>query len=612
MLLELIELLHFREVIFFDESVLGRLGAASRFFRDTLSNPAIWRRLALRRDPTAVQRALGWIFPAGEPDWRAICRACHPRAAVGAWAAAQGEGLWEELHDGDRADGGDEVVEEEEQTRAASRPWWALGRRAGNQRDAAAVVPIGRGELWAGQSPHLFWLGSGSLLAIAGGYFSDNLGGASVLPLHDVSLLELPPEPGTGLRVTTLIPGHVGMPTREGHQGHAHLSGAASDLDAEGRRVLFFGGGSPHGGLSDATSALVLSGGHEDAAAEWQGLEARWEHVEVAEVEKPSARQGVRGVVFDRRFVIFGGRGLGGQCFNDVWALSLDTGSGSRPMWHCIECEGQAPSPRVWYAACHATHGQWFVIGGSEWQFTRPGHSHDYCTLYVLDLRAMRWSTLASQGSLHSPTQRSETIDETVEEETADAGPPWVVAPSLVALGGRELLFLGGCMPHKMGERRLDRQNMRNWQQWYRRLDRPFLFDRATGEWSPRLARLTATTTGAGSPEERISANYLRSHFAAVYVPRRRSVLVLGGSRYFTGEYFHDLLELRSPSTQVQGAAPLAGALRARFPRHMVAGHRTFDGTRPLFTRGLRGRLRAMVRDGHLNIQQYRALMQTL
>lgn len=29
---------------------------------------------------------------------------------------------------------------------------------------------------------------------------------------------------------------------------------------------------------------------------------------------------------------------------------------------------------------------------------------------------------------------------------------------------------------------------------------------------------------------------YLRSHFAAVFVPSRRSALVLGGSRYFTGE----------------------------------------------------------------------------
>ena len=38
-----------------------------------------------------------------------------------------------------------------------------------------------------------------------------------------------------------------------------------------------------------------------------------------------------------------------------------------------------------------------------------------------------------------------------------------------------------------------------------------------------------------------------RSHFAATYVPTTRQILVFGGSRYFCGEYFHDLLTIALP-----------------------------------------------------------------
>eukprot|EP00438_Fugacium_kawagutii_P024280 Skav232546 [mRNA] locus=scaffold7124:11520:14952:+ [translate_table: standard] len=39
----------------------------------------------------------------------------------------------------------------------------------------------------------------------------------------------------------------------------------------------------------------------------------------------------------------------------------------------------------------------------------------------------------------------------------------------------------------------------------------------------------------AGEQEQHIAEVYLRSHFAATFLPQRRSVVVFGGSRYFTG-----------------------------------------------------------------------------
>lgn len=168
-----------------------------------------------------------------------------------------------------------------------------------------------------------------------------------------------------------------------------------------------------------------------------------------------------------------------------------------------------------------------------------------------------------------------------------------------------------------------------------------------------------------------LSEIYLRSHFAAVFVPPRRSVLVFGGSRYFTGEYFHDLLELKLPSEGRRGqndwlvtnsgpereegwsgsrsqggsasgawsGAPAAGGTfssgsssgSGRFPPRTMrhTGPRTWgsalpEGLPPWYdppeqavdadrrsrlTRGLRGRLRGMLRDELLDEAHYRDIL---
>merc|ERR1719313_1848541 len=50
----------------------------------------------------------------------------------------------------------------------------------------------------------------------------------------------------------------------------------------------------------------------------------------------------------------------------------------------------------------------------------------------------------------------------------------------------------------------------------------------------------------------------MRSHLAAVSTPSLEGdrVLVFGGGRYFTGAYFHDILELRRLITFQEAATP--------------------------------------------------------
>lgn len=482
------------------------------------------------------------------------------------------------------------------------------------------------------------------MLGVAGGYYAENLGGAEVRPLHDVLLIELE-EPGTdgGPRVTPLIEGLTAT-AREamaaaatagrevGPRGHPLLHGAASDLDERGCRAIFFGGGSPHGQLTNASTALVLQPAVADPDADaaeavaggGAAIQATWEPISTAG-ERPSPRQGARGVVFEDRLVIFGGRGQGGGCLNDVWELPLAPGAEGHCMWRSVECEGQAPSPRVWYTACHAVYGRWFVIGGSEWQFEVPQQPHDYNTLYVLELEARRWSTLAPPGP---PPQLPGAVAEPGEELPSA---PWVVAAALLPLGGRQMMMLGGSMPHLLGPEGLSNVSLRRWRSWYARLDRPLVFDHKTSAWSTRQALLGETIglEHGANTEQRVSEVLLRSHMAAVYMPDRHSAIVFGGSRYFTGDYFHDLLELRLPppttgppeadeDVDMEGESdrppwPPEGAelgeeeLPVGLPSLML---RAVQG-RSRLTRGLRGRLRSMVRDGVLDLFQYRRIMAT-
>ncbi|CAE8644284.1 unnamed protein product [Polarella glacialis] len=396
-------------------------------------------------------------------DWRDISRHLNPRTAERPWPSESLDGtssaLWTELTDSLLRQGSEEAEDSEVRLVPPVAP---------SGLDAA---PVPTSLIFASHSPALLWVGGNRLLAVAGCYSPDIVGGAIQRPLHDVYLLDLPdmstsaaaPATCPDLRATRLDCGTAGG--RLPH-GHPCMNGAASDFDPIRKTAFFFGGGAPHSGVSNATSALRLCGWEAIADADTsscssvglQGPSARWEVVGTSgSVEAgtlPLARQGLKGTVFRDEFIIFGGRALGGECMDDVWSLDLTSSSSPaaastspqrKLSWRQLTCEGQGPSPRVWYGACHAVHGKWFIYGGSTWQFEEPEGPHDYRSLFILDLAQRQWSSVdPSPGPV----------------------PPWSVASALVPLGCSQLLLLGGTMPYRLGSEGLNGETLRHWREW--------------------------------------------------------------------------------------------------------------------------------------------------
>jgi len=253
-------------------------------------------------------------------------------------------------------------------------------------------------------------------------------------------------------------------------------------------------------------------------------------------------------------------------------------------------------------------HGRWFIHGGSKWQFEEPAEPHDYALLFELNLGTRRWFTIDPR-----PGPAGELL----------AVPPWAVGSALVPLGSCQVLSLGGAMPQHVGPEGIRETNLVNWRRWYNRLDEPYLLDLATMSWSKQS--VPCVPSGAPpitSQELHVAEVFLRGQFAAVFVPGRRSVVVFGGSRYFTGEYFHDLLELRLPgassltqSTPLLGAGFVSGASLAplgefrnpaRLPRFLARGNQQ------RLTRGLIGRLRGLLRDQLLPRVEYDRILDAL
>eukprot|EP00438_Fugacium_kawagutii_P024279 Skav232545 [mRNA] locus=scaffold7124:6438:9165:+ [translate_table: standard] len=212
------------------------------------------------------------------------------------------------------------------------RPGPALWTELTDDHAEGVGVPLGS------QSPHLFWRGGDRLLAVAGGYSPDVVGGAALHPLREVYLLDLPTSAnGTAATRADLSVQRLDCGTAAGRlpRGHPSMNGAASDFDpisdsAEGRLeemegwrgsvhwkkgmvegqwkgmmekmedgrqcVYFFGGGAPHADVHNATSALCLEGWEGSAPA------ARWQQVmspgTVESDQMPSPVQGVKGTVF--------------------------------------------------------------------------------------------------------------------------------------------------------------------------------------------------------------------------------------------------------------------------------------------------------------------------
>lgn len=628
-----------RVLSFLDESGLGCLAATGQHFAEHVGEPTLWQSLAISRDPRVVDFVGRGLLDVPEKgrrrDWKFLCRTLNPNVAPAAWPDESNHAHWNDLQD---ADGSDSQEDPE-------------------QDDARERSEFGPNGLWGGQSPHLFRIGPRRLAAVAGGYYPDTVGGAEVRPLHDVILIDLSDPPAHAasasvyqaddgddarkkISVRSLIPGfgasrdgdaraaHFdrlgGRRGRLGDEpfvGHPHLHGAASDLLEGGSGAVFFGGGAPHGHLTDVTTKLIWKANrvheHQGCSIDTvpaDDITAEWVPVETAG-EVPSARQGLRGVAFEGRFVIFGGRERGGQCLNDVWELDMKTPAvGSAHMWRQVICAGRAPSPRVWPSACHASYGNWLVMGGSMWQFQPDDEDDpgDYRSLYVLDLRQMQWSLLAEPAPPPALSVSSRDTGDGEGELSNEVWPPWVVASVLVPIGRRQVLQLGGTMPHVIGNRGLTDQSLSDWRDWYARLDKPYAFDYKNHSWSAKQAALGATGDSTKNANAKVADVLLRSHLAAVHVPERDSVIVFGGSRYFTGEYFHDLIELTLPQvespTNPDDADLADDVLPKGRPPFMI---RPRAGESQL-TRGLKGRLRAMTRDGLLDFAQYNRIISTL
>ncbi|CAJ1397523.1 unnamed protein product [Effrenium voratum] len=605
---DLVTCVHYRMLLCMDEGALCTVGCCCRSLQSLATEQALWQRLAMSRDRLAASRFLGSFSPearsqvtgedpspslpcarfapgkpreaTGTVDWRQICRQLHPGMAERPWEEDSSEecfnsaALWTELTDDSGA-------------------YQAPGPE--HQIPNAAVL--------ASQSPHLFWIGGDRLLGIAGGYSPDVVGGAALHPLRELYVLDLPniSVHGDGITHPDLSVRKLDCGIAGGMLPHGHpsMNGAACDFDPVRRTVYFFGGGAPHSDVNNATSALRLEHWDGDQpVAEWQVVSSPGS-VESGQI--PSPRQGLKGTVFRDEFVVFGGRLPGGRCTNEVWSLDLaedQGGCGSTATslpWRRLECDGQAPSARVWHCACQAVHGQWFIYGGSTWQFEEPSGPHDFRTLFILDLAERRWSCVESSGPVR---------------------PPWSVAGSLVPLGCCQLLLLGGTLPHKLGAGGLNAHSLRQWRTWYNRLDEPWVFDLGTQQWLPREAAV-ALPGDSDQLEEYVAEVYLRSHLAACFLPQRRSVVVFGGSRYFTGEYFNDILELQLPG-QRTGRGVL-GEGRRQDSRHRLLGPfqapnglphhlQVADGREATVTRGFLGRLRGMLQEGIINQEQFNSM----
>ncbi|CAK9106546.1 unnamed protein product [Durusdinium trenchii] len=613
---ELIACVHYRILLCMDEGALSSMGSCSHSLHQIARSQALWQRLAMCRDRLAAARFLGSFSPdarrpvvttEGPSPYLPCSRFVPSSMHSGASGALNGEGTidWRDVcrHlNKCMAERPWEEVPEASNGRSAAL-WTDLTDDGNGADDGAPNEPPPTGATLLGsQSPHVFWIGGDRLLGLAGGYSPDVVGGSAIHPLREIYLMDLPDISDSHATLTRpdLSVKKLDCGTANGRLPHGHpsVNGCACDFDALRSTIFFFGGGTPHAEVYHATSALRLEG--------WDGANptAQWQVVSspgsIESDEIPLARQGVKGTVYCDEFVIFGGRLQGGRCTNDVWSLNLEGDSFSSPPtlpWRRLDCDGQAPSPRVWHSACQAVHGQWFIYGGSTWQFEEPAEPHDFRSLFVLHIAERRWSSLAAA----SPTR-----------------PPWAVAACLLPLGCCQLLLLGGTLPHKLGATGLNAHSLRHWRSWYNRLDEPWVFDLRSGEWTPRGAAV-ALPSDAEDREQHVAEVYLRSHFAAVFVPSRRSALVLGGSRYFTGEYFNDLLELQLPSSTSSRARrcgssvlgrgrqesqhPLCGPFQAPngLPRHLQVA----DGREASLTRGFVGRLRGMLQEGIISQEQF-------
>merc|ERR1712232_582798 len=112
-----------------------------------------------------------------------------------------------------------------------------------------------------------------------------------------------------------------------------------------------------------------------------------------------------------------------------------------------------------------------------------------------------------------------------------------------------------------------------------------------------------------------------RSHFDSCFVPTVKRIFVFGGSRYFRGEYFHDIITLDLPgsggnrtptastvtsSSAFQGNSKSTDPLQDADPNESSS---VFPGNRWYQLRGQLGRIRGMVAIGEITQTQYQVML---
>lgn len=418
-------------------------------------------------------------------------------------------------------------------------------------------------------------------------FYRDRIGGGTPSPLPFVYEIDVSTVP---VRIVWRIDyrkrqrreGEEGEQRREGEEGeatdimaeghgdreyyphgkpHPQIMGAASAVWRG--KVIFFGGGSPLDASKINNSVTTFDIQKRRWETLWEetaqetSLQKRFERNEEGGGRLfPEKRQGLNGCVYGRKLYIFGGRiltrgdrGENGEevphkgCKNDLWSFDL-----IERKWALENPVGEIPAPRVWYASAPSV-GKWLIIGGSLWDFIMPEDEEEilsYQYLYCLHFPEregdqLRWERVRTQGV-----------------------PQWVTAGRVVATG-REILYLGGTKPQHIGLTggiTMDNVNDRRvWRKWYASIGNgpPPKDGRSRETETPPVSQgagILDTRTLRWRTESR-KGNLLevscrdgdlyRSHFAAAYVPPTGQIFIYGGSRYFLGDYFHDLFALDLP-----------------------------------------------------------------
>lgn len=152
-------------------------------------------------------------------------------------------------------------------------------------------------------------------------------------------------------------------------------------------RLLIIGGANPSGSFSD--SHIINLDNHGWDIAEWEGLEARYEHCSFVPESCPQS------------LWVFGGAQQTGNrnCIQNVQVAD------SNPRWNTVETNGTPASPRTYHTTSACLGDRLFVFSGGEIGSAPVSDSK----LHVFDTVSSTWSQPETQGR-HPPARHGHII----------------------------------------------------------------------------------------------------------------------------------------------------------------------------------------------------------